>query len=224
MKFMRLFLSAFVALGLTTAAMTADHGEAPLAQANPAADINDLYAFVNGKNLVMAMTVNPFLTPGTAPFDPFVTYSFFIDSDGDAKQDYRLSVNVIKGKIVLRGNLRRHVKKKFAGVRDDPFFFDLDLLSGGPLGEDTFAGANVAAIVVEVPLSKITPDGPNIGVFAVTQKFRVGVVDRMGRAAINTLFIPTGSKDDFNRTRPKDDVAKWSQFIPSGVELSLIHI
>jgi len=52
--------------------------------------------------------------------------------------------------------------KAFAGPRDDPFFFDLvafrNVISGAATsfnnpGNDTFAGTNVLAIVVEVPKS-----------------------------------------------------------------------
>jgi hypothetical protein len=54
----------------------------------------------------------------------------------------------------------------FAGLRDDPFFFDLarfnEIVMGMTTefrdpGVDTFAGANALAIVVEVPVSMIGP-------------------------------------------------------------------
>jgi hypothetical protein len=63
----------------------------------------------------------------------------------------------------------------FAGVRDDPFFFDLvgfrstvmsgDLMFGSltdsnNVAPDAFAGANVSAIVVEFPVRGLPGDGP----------------------------------------------------------------
>ena len=58
--------------------------------------------------------------------------------------------------------------KAFAGPRDDPFFFDLvafrNVISGAANsfnnpGNDTFAGTNVMAIVVEVPKSLLGSNG-----------------------------------------------------------------
>ena len=65
----------------------------------------------------------------------------------------------------------------FAGVRDDPFFFDLarfnEIVMGMATefrdpGIDTFAGSNALAIVVEVPASMVVGTGPTIGVWGTT--------------------------------------------------------
>lgn len=66
----------------------------------------------------------------------------------------------------------------FAGVRDDPFFFDLTqfqaILAGQATafedpGTDTFAGLNVYAIVVEVPLSMLG-DPEDLSVWGTTSR------------------------------------------------------
>ena len=66
----------------------------------------------------------------------------------------------------------------FAGVRDDPFFFDLTqfqaILAGQATGfdepgTDTFAGLNVYAIVVQVPLSLLGDPG-NLSVWGTTSR------------------------------------------------------
>lgn len=67
--------------------------------------------------------------------------------------------------------------KVFAGVRDDPFFFDLvqfnNVVSGAAAsfnnpGADTFAGFNVLAIVIELPKSVL---GDNtLGVWGTTSR------------------------------------------------------
>jgi hypothetical protein len=128
--------------------------------------------------------------------------------------------------------------KAFAGRRDDPFFFDLlgflnILGSGSFIGctgshpeNDTFKGQNVSSIVLELPSSLLETGGnPNIGVWATTD---VGTtqIDRMGRPAINTVFIPNNPlppdravgdnptkpsmKTTFNHGNPSTDVAKWT--------------
>jgi len=65
----------------------------------------------------------------------------------------------------------------FAGVRDDPFFFDLvqfkhiiagDATSFRNPGIDTFAGTNVLAIVVELPSSML--GGTKLGVWGSTSR------------------------------------------------------
>jgi len=123
----------------------------------------------------------------------------------------------------------------FAGVRDDPFFFDLpgfvnfkeqlldgstnlDTLLGGFTGADTFAGTNVLSIALKVPNDKIGGTGKAVGVWATTSVPSNGgwkQIDRMGRPAINTVFngllLPTSSpyngleKDAFNYQRPTAD-------------------
>ncbi|HKY61709.1 MAG TPA: DUF4331 family protein [Gemmatimonadota bacterium] len=67
----------------------------------------------------------------------------------------------------------------FAGVRDDPFFFDLarfnEIVMGMATefrdpGIDTFAGSNALAIVVELPASMVVGAGPTIGVWGTTSR------------------------------------------------------
>ena len=64
----------------------------------------------------------------------------------------------------------------FAGVRDDPFFFDLgqfnQIIAGQAAsfnnpGTDAFAGANALAIVVELPTAMLGTN-PNLGVWGTT--------------------------------------------------------
>lgn len=125
----------------------------------------------------------------------------------------------------------------FAGVRDDPFFFDLPgfiefknqllggstnlgTLLGGFTATDTFAGTNVLSIAIRLPNAKLGGSGNSIGVFATTSVPSNGgwkQIDRMGRPAINTVFngliLPGTSdyngleKDAFNAQRPASDAA-----------------
>jgi hypothetical protein len=67
----------------------------------------------------------------------------------------------------------------FAGVRDDPFFFDLARFNEIRMGMatafrdpgvDTFAGSNALAIVVELPASMVVGDDPTIGVWGTASR------------------------------------------------------
>jgi hypothetical protein len=109
-----------------------------------------------------------------------------------------------------------------AGVMDDPFYFDLegflalDFCTPGETRPNFFAGLNVSAIVLEVPSSWF--GAANIGVWARTVA-RGKQIDRMGRPAINTVFIPNnplepaGSepsmKNKFNAALPRHDQRRF---------------
>jgi len=184
-----------------------------------------------------------------------VSYNFRIDNNGDAKEDVILGVTFgnpnnqgvqkfqirRNGKVILNGKTSRFGKvavnkgkgvRAFAGMRDDPFFFDLDgflnILSSAPgksfLGctsprSDKFAGSNVSSIVLDLKSSLLTRSGSSkIGVWATTN-MGADQVDRMGRPAIATVFIPNnpfepvGSepslKNTYNHGVPSDDQAKF---------------
>ena len=114
-------------------------------------DINDVYVFKGGSanHTVLAMTVNPAVNLGIGPstFAPGAEYAFNLDTNGNARADrqyeirfgtpnshgaQRYMVTYEKGdhhRVVARGwTGSAHWSKgvgAFAGVRSDPFFFDL---------------------------------------------------------------------------------------------------
>jgi hypothetical protein len=100
----------------------------------------------------------------------------------------------------------------FAGRRDDPFFFDLAAFRNGlqfcpgGVGTDFFLGKNVSSIVLELPSRLLTrgPNHPQIGVWATTKAGHTQI-DRMGRPAINTVFLHGDRKNLFNEGRPRND-------------------
>jgi len=157
-----------------------------------------------------------------------------VDRDGDAKypeQAYRIvkytgsnARSFEQGTTVAWGESNdgnantRYSLRAWAGVRSDPFFFDLTgfigtttkLTTGTSVGGDAlgnhptdfFANLNTNAIVLSIPNSQL-PDA--IGVWATTQYRSDGrwlSGDQMGRPAINTVFNPVADKDLFNRTPP----------------------
>ncbi len=132
----------------------ADHLEAPFVQTDGRIDINDVYAFTNGPNTVLALTVNPLagvLSPTS--LRPGAAYEFAIDNDGDNVEDivYRVQSsapnkagvqNVVLhratgtqatggdgGPVIAHGRSGTTIPVRtggdlFVGLRDDPFFFD----------------------------------------------------------------------------------------------------
>jgi hypothetical protein len=62
--------------------------------------------------------------------------------------------------------------------------------------------------VLELPARGL---GGNIGVSASTNLD--GQVDRMGRPAINTVFIPSDFKNAYNEAKPRKDVKDFSTFL-----------
>ena len=108
--------------------------------------------------------------------------------------------------------------KFFAGIRSDPFFFDLvGFLHGlNFTGDDFFADKNVFGIALEVPNSALGSH-PKIGVWFRVLKTINGEwtqIDRMGRPAINTVFNHGDDKNTFNAIPPTRDRALFlSKFV-----------
>jgi hypothetical protein len=197
-----------------------------------------------------------------------VAYTLRIDNDGDAVSDVNLRARFGRanaagvqpltltrnGKTVLKGRSSAFGRKRinrskgysvFAGMRDDPFFFDLDgfvnILSNEPgksfIGctqprTDRFAGTNVSSIVIAVPPRKLTDQGSTIGVWGTTS-MGGKQIDRMGRPAIATVFIPNNPfpgervgeeasmKNAFNESRPGGDQARFRGEVVD--TLSVLH-
>jgi len=217
---------------------------------------------------VLAMTVSPVATADSSFATGFEgTYALRIDKDGDAVEDLSFDVRFFdkkgKGQIVAvqraigpnatdpapRGKLRgvgvtnhgfrlKGGGKAFAGLRSDPFFFDLSGFLGTVegIGEDGlgndptdfFEDLNTLAIVLEIPDWELNR-GDAIGVWATTDrpdasgKWRQ--VDRMGRPAINTVVnssgpivgAPSNNKNVYNAGLPKNDAA-FRPFVVSALQ------
>lgn len=94
--FLLLLLSSFTTARLASAA---DHGDSPSSSNNAAADLGDLYFFLDpGDNnrLVIECTVRGFIVPGEAVnmaiFDPDVIYRFGLEETGDTAPDAFIDV------------------------------------------------------------------------------------------------------------------------------------
>jgi hypothetical protein len=227
----------------------------------------------NASNTVLVMTVNPaagLLSPTT--FRPGALYEFKVDTGRNTIEDIALRVKFggvradgsqaitilrANGNMATSGAGGMAIGKgwtnhsialsggghAWAGLADDPFFFDLarfqtfkaTLLGGGgladlgglvdctrtnPIPTDFFLGLNGSAIVIELPDSAL---GGTIRVWGETSIEENGVrtqVERMGLPTINTVFNHTNAtKDAYNRAEPRNDVANYSDDVSGVVEL-----
>jgi hypothetical protein len=126
--------------------------------------------------------------------------------------------------------------KAFVGETDDPFFFDIPgfarfiasvRTTGAPdvsrlaRGRDSFAGYNVLAIALSLPLDLIEgSNGSIVGANFVAQRHKVEkptrdgevkgtgkfrTVDREGNPAVNVALVPFSRKNEYNAATPSDD-------------------
>lgn len=189
----RLAAMALVCFGAP--ALAADHLDSPSVTADGSTDILDFFAFVSPSDadkLVLIMTVSPFAA-ADASFSDAADYTFWLATDSDAVYAVNCTFTGASftcdagNGISATGNLDMRADgdsiSAWAGMRDDPFFFDLpafqnaigandeanpfcllDAERGG--NGDTFAGQNVNAIVVEVR-SEVFLDGEESNVLAI---------------------------------------------------------
>lgn len=163
-------LAAVIAMGagLFGSVQAADHGDSPRAVSEPAADIADLYAWMDETdpeklNLIMTLA-------GAGAFSDAVDYVFHVNSDDDGPlgPTPQVETNItcsfdVSGAVTCEGggssasgdasdeegitssdgNLRL-----FAGLRDDPFFFNL-----------TGFNATVTAVIAAAPALGFDDDG-----------------------------------------------------------------
>jgi hypothetical protein len=139
----------------------------------------------------------------------------------------------------------------FAGLVDDPFFFDIpgflsfvsSVRAGAPdlaalaRGRDTFAGYNVSAIALRLPVSMLrlrrtsdNPTGTVLGVQGIVERRvlttqtsrgaaaagRFVQVERMGNPGVNVVLVPFPTKDAYNLGTSLDD--SRGRFAPEIVE------
>jgi hypothetical protein len=135
--------------------------------------------------------------------------------------------------------------KVFAGLRSDPFFFDLTGFIGTVFGvgdddlevidgdsNDFFDPLNTNALVIEVPDDAI--GATNIGVWGTTTwwngaEWKPG--DQMGRPAINTVFNnglvdPSSgqTKNRFNKTPPSEQETAYGGLFRNNIIATLTNI
>ena len=220
---------------------------------------------------VLVMTTNPAINLFGGKFGANVRYTINVDNDGDAVQDLAYVVRFDNGAAgnqqysverftgrnavtLANGNVRgagstagngtaslKGDGRVFAGVRSDPFFFDLTGFVGtlfnigaddlGVNPTDFFTPLNTNAIVIEVPDDQL---GGAIGVWGQTtwwdgDSWEAG--DQMGRPAINTVFntslvdaSASTTKNQFNATPPSQQRTAFGGKFRTNVITTLTNI
>ncbi len=200
---MGLVIGASLAL-MTGDATAADHVDAPgtMMSENRTADILDFYAWhTDSDRIVAIITYAALIEAGSPPeYSGDVVYGIHIDNDDedvDSNNDIwiRFGQNGIGdwgikveglpgvaepviGPVNTAIEAGPGVHQVWAGMAEDPFFFDLDgfvaTLMTGDLsfdGEnDSFAGFNVMAIVVEISIDGVAGGGNEVNLWASTRK------------------------------------------------------
>ena len=112
--------------------------------------------------------------------------------------------------ITTASNSTEEEYRFFAGIRSDPFFFDLEGMKNDMqfTGLDTFLDKNVFSIILEVPNSALGGN-PKVGIWCRVLIPKDGKpffqIDRMGRPFVNVAFTKGEDKDTFNRIEPTKD-------------------
>lgn len=194
-------LLAALWLAATPAAVyAADHADAPGTKADHATDVADVFAWhdMASRRLVVVVTFDGLRPPAPGQrgtFDAGALYTLHLDRNGDQQPDADIDVRFAKAGdgarlVVVQGLpgstpvivgpveqvLRRGSSRVFAGLRDDPFFFDLEgfrqTLMTGTLSfnsnRDSFAGTNLTAIVLEMDLDAALAGGTSLDLWATT--------------------------------------------------------
>lgn len=179
-----------MALGLvSSAALAADHLDSPVAIADPAADITDVYSWVEGEKLVLVMNVFP-LADASSKFSDQVQYVFHLESSAafplaGTKLDVICTFDEAQvascwggGHYATGDASGAGIKSStgklevFAGLRADPFYFNLDGFKDtvstviGAAPSLTFDGAGCPAVdaaISGVLVGKLAGDPANPG-------------------------------------------------------------
>lgn len=187
-KWMLLITTAAMGAGAAATTQAADHTEATsVGVGDPASNIGDYYAWhTEDGDIVAVLSVDAAKAPiadQSGNYDADVLYAMHFDTDADQMPDetillrfgqnsagaWGVQAEGIPGaSATLSGAVETNLDDGagaglFAGLRDDPFFFDLDgfnMTAGtGTLSfdstRDSIAGTNATALVVSFPASAL---------------------------------------------------------------------
>jgi len=112
-------------------------------------------------------------------------------------------------------------RRFFAGLRSDPFFFDLkgylDHLTF--TGSDMFVDKNVFGIALDLPSSELC-DGAAIAIWCrvlVRSHGKLLQIDRMGRPLVNVALTKSREKTLLNQTEPQTDLKLFPDIFANGL-------
>lgn len=175
-------LTAAIALAFAgPATWAADHRDSPIATNDPSADINDVYTFVNPRNsaeTIIASTIFP-IANSLSTFSSAVDYRTHYDNGAGDRVitckfpgSTRVECTGPNG-MSASGSVGRTINgtgglRVYTGLRDDPFFFDLNAFNAtrnalaprftNP-GSNFFLRANTLSIVLGIPNTVLSDNG-----------------------------------------------------------------
>lgn len=207
-------VSVGVLMVVSALLFAADHGDTPFLKSVGRHDarVTDLFAFTRGDSLVVVLCVNPAIPTSVTEyqFASDLVFEIFIDNHSEVSPDDPEGIggtvvepSKIHEDITIRigfdkaGHPRVQVSDAladdlqfFAGLRDDPFI------------RAPRKGRNVAALVLEMPLSSVLADQSTVLVWATSR--------------IKGLETPDGKIADAG------GLALRNQF-PENLELNFLH-
>lgn len=164
----------------------ADHGDPPAISANVKADLNDVYAWMDNGNLALALTVERAAAAGSG-FSQAVQYAFHVNRkggsgngedtevicqfDADDNSAIRCWIGDATDSLFITGNptgagLTDQGVQIFAGLRNDPFFFNL----AGFSATATFVNQNAGGLTLDANgCPDLSGDGPSVGINSLAQ-------------------------------------------------------
>ena len=198
---------------VTAPVHAADHADAPTSKLDPNADITDVFLFRRAGKLVGVIAFggtarpNPRVDGPTGRFDSDVVFAYHIDRDLDGKSDIDVLTRFGRnsagawgvevenlpgaGAQYVYGPVENVLKsptglRVYAGLRDDPFFFDFEgfLATEDSFGDgsqsvgkfmfdptrDSFGYRNLTAIVFEMDPEVVAQGQHKLHVWATTHR------------------------------------------------------
>jgi hypothetical protein len=245
-----------LAAALAAPAFAADHRDGPLATNDVTADINDVYPFMNPNDpteMIVAVTVVP-IANSNSRFSDVVEYKLHVDNGAAGGTQVftctfpndatRVSCRNASGSLSAEGPLNRTVTngnlRIWAGLRDDPFFFDLDAFNRTRTaisprftnpGVNFFAGANTLTIVFGIKTAALTNNGanPTLKVYASTNRLGdVGISSGVSGAWYDIANPGHGLVlhvvDGGPAPAPDKLVTYWAVYDNTGAQLNLYGV
>jgi hypothetical protein len=228
-------LAVFGCALVATTAMAADHKDGPATTADPTADIADVYAFMDGTNVALAMTVSPFADKTTAKFSDMVLYTWHVTSynkfggtksgNNDVICSFATNQTIqcwVGTKDYVTGDASATTGltsasgkvKVFAGVRADPFYFYLGSPTTGGFKKavaDTWAAAPAL-----ITAGQVNPNGcpilPTAAQTLLKTDLGVGNTDQTKNdfASANVLAISIEIDKSLLIANPNDVISVWA--------------
>lgn len=242
------------ALGLP--AFAADHRDGPLATGDPSADLNDIYLFNNPNDpneLIVILTFHPD-APRNARFSDAVEYRTRFDSPAGSStitctfpdNGTRVACSGLDGALSVDGPIEtvndNGDLRVFAGLRDDPFFFDVGAFNRTRTdvaprftnpGVNGFGDFNTLVIALGIRHARLTGNGAN----PVLKVW--GSTHRIGDAGISPghsgmwfdaanpghgLVLQALAAGVSAPTAPRQMVAYWAVYDNAGNQLNLYGV